>query len=314
MVAALACLIVAIVAAREMLLRSECPRAHHEPFDGVVHRVGEAAVAVRKSEEPRATVVAMHGYTEDMRYFARLYRDPSIELIALTSCAYHVPVTGLALTVPEWARVPDAPHGTIAYDAAVLNQALEYLPRTRNVRVHGHSRGGAVVLEAARMRPDLFAAVEVVLEAPVLPRGRLYAAPLPLLLWFYPFIVMAWRRGPLGRFFVPAFGALDDARKRELLAGLPHSARRIATFVANVEDLIAWMRDADTRLYDNVRRGTILVPNRDRVLDPGAMLASAKSAEPTLGVVRVDTSHFVTLDRPSAIPPLLAPPLPSTTG
>ena len=53
---------------------------------------------------------------------------------------------------------------------ALMLRALEHLPRSPIVRVHGHSRGGAVVLEAASMRPELFKDVEVLLEAPTCQR------------------------------------------------------------------------------------------------------------------------------------------------
>jgi hypothetical protein len=52
-----------------------------------------------------------------------------------------------------------------------------------------------------------------------------------------------------------------------------------------------------------VRRGFVLVPSHDRVLDGAAMHRSATLAGPALEVVRVEgASHFVTLDRPDAIP------------
>ncbi len=297
----------AAVLARRWLLRLESARRHHEPFDGVVYRVGEAAVAERRSIDPRATVIAMHGYVEDMRYFADLYGDPSIQLITLTSCGYHVPVTGGSLLDAAWAKAPAAPFGTIAYDAAVLVQALEHLPRTKAIRVHGHSRGGAVVLEASVARPDLFADVEVVLEAPVLPGARTAIEVGGLLMWLYPFGIALWKRSPLMPVVARGFGRLDDARKRELLAGMPYNPKRVSTFVANVVDLLAWMREREVSAFANVRRGFVLVPSHDRVLDGEAMYRSATLAGPALRVVRVEgVSHFVTLDRPDAIPRIAA--------
>jgi pimeloyl-ACP methyl ester carboxylesterase len=303
MVFVLVLVALAVAAGRAWLLRLESPLMHHEPFDGVVYRVGEAAVAERRVSDPRATVIAMHGYVEDMRYFARAYGDPSIQLITLTSCGYHVPVTGGALDEAAWAKAPAAPFGTIAYDAEVLVQALEHLPRSRAIRVHGHSRGGAVVLEASAARPDLFANVEVVLEAPVLPRARALLDAGGLLLWFYPFGIALWKASPLMPVIARGFGRLDDARKRELLSAMPHTPKRVSTFVVNVVDLLAWMRERDASMYAHIRRGFVLVPSHDRVLDGDAMHRSAMLARPALEVVRVEgSSHFVTLDRPEAIP------------
>jgi pimeloyl-ACP methyl ester carboxylesterase len=294
---------VLVLAARRALLRAEYPQLHHEPFDGALYRVGHAAVAERRVGEPRAAVIAMHGFVEDMRYFTRLYEDPSIQLIVLTSCGYHVAVTDAAFDEAAWAKAPDAPFGTIAYDAAVLVQALEHLPRAKTVRVHGHSRGGAVVLEASMARPDLFADVEVVLEAPVLPQAKPRVEANALALWLYPFVVPLWKRAPFAPQVRPIFGSLDDARKRLLLSGLPHNPKRISTFVTNVSDLQAWMRERDASAFAHVRRGVVLVPSRDSVLDPVSMRESAKRAEPALEVVHVEgASHFITLDRPDAVP------------
>jgi pimeloyl-ACP methyl ester carboxylesterase len=292
---------VLILIGRRSLMRAEYPQLHHEPFEGALYRVGHATVAERRVREPRASVIAMHGFVEDMRYFTRLYGDPSIQLIVLNSCGYHVPVTGAAFDDAAWARAPDAPFGTIAYDAAVLVQALEHLPRAKTIRVHGHSRGGAVVLEASMARPDLFADVEVVLEAPVLPGARPRTEASALVLWLYPFVIPLWKRAP----FAPRaiFGSLDDARKRELLSGLPHNPKHISTFVTNVSDLQSWMRERDASAYAHVRRGVVLVPSLDLVLDPVSMRESAKRAGPALEVVPVEgSSHFITLDRPDAIP------------
>ena len=303
---------ITLVAWRQVLLRQSIPQHHHEPFDGVLYRVGRATVAERRSAQPKDTVVAMHGFLEDMRYFTDLYSDPDVQLIALTSADYHVPVTDPVLVDPPWAHEPDAVPGTIAYDAAVLVQALEHLPKTRDVRVHGHSRGGAVVLEAARTRPDLFRDVGVVLEAPVLPQGKLYAAISPILLWLYPFVIPGWRRDPLARRFARAYGAMTNARKRTLLEGLPHTPKRIGLFITNIEDLLTWMATRDASVYRNVGRGTVLVPAGDRVLDAQAMLASAERGKPELDVVWLDpdVSHFVALDAPERIPAVGSAPVP----
>lgn len=299
----LAVFAVLVLACRWALLRAEYPRRHHEPFDGVLYRVGHATVAERRVSEPRAAVIAIHGFVEDMRYFTRLYDDPSIQLIVLTSCGYHVPVTDAVFEEAAWAKAPDAPFGTIAYDAAVLIQALEHLPRAKTVRVHGHSRGGAVALEASMARPDLFANVEVVLEAPVLPGAKPRTEASGLVLWLYPLVIPLWKRLP----FAPRaiFGSLDDARKRELLSGLPHNPKHISTFVTNVSDLQVWMRTRDKSAFAHVRRGVVLVPSLDLVLDPVSMRESATRAGPALEVVPVEgASHFITLDRPDAIPVL----------
>lgn len=308
-VSVLVSLIAALVAYREWLVRQESPQKHKEPFDGVVYRVGKAAIAERHSEHPTATVIAMHGFVEDMRYFAQHYRDPSVQLIVLTSCDYHVPIDGPVYRDVDWARVPAFPEGSIEYDAAVLVQALEHLPKTSSVRVHGHSRGGAVTLEAARLRPDLFQDVEVILEAPVLPRGRLYEERGAALMWAFAFLIPYWRKDPLSKTFARAYGKLEDPRKRELMAGMPHNPKHVRTFADNVNGITRWMRERDGALYKNVRRGVILIAEFDRVLASEAMRTSAQDAPPNLQVVEVTgSSHFILLDRPEVIPELKRAP------
>ncbi|MCE9668904.1 alpha/beta hydrolase [Myxococcus stipitatus] len=292
--------------ARWWLLRREGPSCPLEPFDGVIHRVGKAVIAERHSEAPRATVICMHGFVASMRYFTHEhYAAPDIQLIQLTSCDYHLPITQPVERPAPWAKVPQAPEGSIAYDAEVLLQALEHLPRTEHIRVHGHSRGGAVVLEAASMRPDLFEKVEVVLEAPVLPQARPYVALGALQLWLLPFVIPLWRREPISRHNRGAWGPLENARKRELITAFPFNPKRVSTMETNVRGIGEWMNGKDTSVFKNLRRGTVLVPTKDRVLDARSMLESARRAEPTLNVVTLEgCSHFVLWDRPDAMPAL----------
>ena len=251
-------------------------------------------------------MIAMHGFLENPCYFTRYYDEPDIELILLTSGDYHVPFTHAEYRQAEWERSPPYLLGTIEYDAAVLVQALEHLPTTRSIRVHGHSRGGAVVLQAAALRPDLFRRVEVVLEAPVLPGGKTRQPAIPGTLWIVPYFFLLWRRHPISPLSRHIYGRLDDARKRSLLEALPFNPRRLVTVTRNMRSLLSWMRTRDVGLYRNVERGVILIADNDHVLRPGAMRNSAKHAEGRLRIVEVgNCSHFILFDRPDALPPLV---------
>lgn len=294
----------AIVLHVRLLYRVGAPR-QIENFDGVIYRVGQAAVAERGCRDPRATVIAMHGYLENPCYFTRYYDDQGIQLIALTSGDYHVPFTGAEYRNSGWEATPRYALGTIEYDAAVLVQALEHLVKTKSIRVHGHSRGGAVVLEAAAMRPDLFRDVEVILEAPILPRGKPSQPVIPGTLWLVPYFFLLWRKRPLSPFNQRLYGRLDDPRKRSVIEALPFNPRRLITAMRNLRSLVAWMKDRDVGMYKNVERGAILIADNDHVLAPDAMRASALKAQGRLRVVDVSNcSHFVLYDHPDAIPPL----------
>lgn len=296
-----------VLAARQWLLNRECEMRPGEPFDGIVYPVGSAAVAERRSDSPKATVICMHGFVENMGYFTEFYKDPAIQLILVNSCGYHVPIVEPEYRQASWATTPAAAEGTIEYDALVLNQALEHLPKTDRIRVHGHSRGGAVALEAASLRPDLFESVEVVLEAPVLPQGKPYRATPEAQLWGMAFLVPLWRRQPISRRNRGAWGPLENERKRKLIEGLPFNPKRVSIMVTNMRSIGQWMETRPVSLFHNLKKGFVLVPEKDRVLDTKAMYASAsQAATAEFKVLHLEgCSHFPLFDCPDAIPPLL---------
>jgi pimeloyl-ACP methyl ester carboxylesterase len=269
-----------------------------EPFDGEVYQVGEATVLERTSKDATVTVICVHGFLENFGYFMPFYSALDIQLIMISSAGYHVP--GPA-TTPGWARPVAGVVGTIEYDAAVLVQALEHLPRTARVRVHGHSRGGAVVLEASMLRPDLFETVEVVLEAPVLPGGKIRNPVSAATLWILPFLIPLWRMQPISKRNQVLWGRLDNADKRRVIRALPFNPRRIHTMLVNLRSLKEWSeRDDATRL--SAVRGMVIVPGDDQVLEPASMAASAERAKARLQIVHgPDSSHFVLYDAPELL-------------
>lgn len=297
--------VVAVMAWRAVLLYRVSPQHHAEPFDGIVFRVGTACVVERASANPRATVICMHGFVEDFRYFTQFYADRDVQLIMIMSADYHVPIIDPQYRNADWIKTPLLSEGTIEYDAMVLTQALEHLPKTSSVRVHGHSRGGAVALEAAAMRPDLFRDVELILEAPVLPGAKPRRPLSPVMYWLFPFLIVQWRRHPISNYNRRQWGRLDDPRKRELIMGLPFNPKRVVTMIRNVKSIAAWQARKNYDLYRNVERGTVLIAEDDQILDPVSMRASAEQAAGRLRNVWLpNCSHFVLWDQPSAIPPL----------
>lgn len=293
----------ALVGVRRWLVRRHVPRRNVDGFQGVVYRVGNAAIAETRDVSPRVTVVCVHGFCMNFRYFTEFYASPDVQLVLLSACHYHVPIADPIYVSADWVRTPTAPEDTIEYDAAVLVQALEHCPRTNNIRVHGHSRGGAVVLEAAAMRPDLFRKVEVILESPALPQARQRLPVSRFSLWFLPFQVPLWQGVSLVVRKVQSLNPAGGSVKRRLLAGMPFNPRDVRTMVANLHDIGQWMKRRDARIYHNVQQGTILISMKDRILYPRSALRSAKQAGPGIKLIKLEKpSHFILLDRPEAIP------------
>lgn len=291
--------------ARNWLLNRPVPQGPQIHMDAEVYRAGEASIIRRRCNDPVCSVIVMHGFLENPLYFTRYYSDPSIELIMLTSAGYHLPLHAPVFQQPPWQAAPAMVTGTIASDAQVLNLALEHLVSTSNVRVHGHSRGAAVTLEAARQRPDLFEPIEVVLEAPVLPQGQPYQPASRIVHWLMPLVHLLWQRKPSSILSSPIWGPMNNAAKRELILALPFNPRRSRVLMTNVENITAWMKSTGPDIYRHVKRGALLVPGKDRVLDNKAMLDSARQAE-NLQIIEVpEGSHFLLLDNPEAIPPLI---------
>ncbi|MCM0613359.1 alpha/beta hydrolase [Marinobacter sediminum] len=281
--------------------------AYSEMFSGRVYRVGHGAVSVRNhSGQAEQTVVGVHGFLENHCYFTQAYEAPTTELILLTCSNYHIPVNGVTPETPDWEVSIKSLAGTIEYDACILNQALSNLPTTRNVRVHGHSRGGAVILEAIKQRPELFEEVELVLEAPVLPQAKLHGLVTTLLepvshgMW--PWLIRLINSAPSSAYGQTFFGKMNP-RKKQLLGKLFSATRDHLTIVRNIEDIMDWMTRTDTSIYNQVRYGTFLIPAVDRILDRNAMLASARHSPTTMRIVETEApSHFITLDSKEWVP------------
>lgn len=282
-------------------------QAYAEMFSGRVYRVGKAAVSVRNhSGEAVHTVIGVHGFLENHCYFTQTYDAPTTELILLTCSNYHIPVSGVTPESPDWEVPIKYPEATIEYDACVLNQALANLPTGQHVRLHGHSRGGAVILEAIRQRPELYEQVEIVLEAPVLPQGQLHplvnALLEPVSHGMWPWVVRLINSTPASPYAQAFFGKMNP-RKKQLLNKLFAATKDHLTIVRNIENIMAWMERTDVAVYQQVRHGTFLIPRIDRILDREAMLLSAESSPNTVRIIETDaSSHFVTLDSKAWVP------------
>lgn len=280
-----------------------------EMFSGRVYRIGKGAVSVRNhSGEPLHTVIAVHGFLENHCYFTQAYDEPTTELILLTCSNYHIPVSGPVYETADWEKPIKYPESTIEYDAAILNQTVANLVSADHLRLHGHSRGGAVILEAMRQRPELYTKAEVVLEAPLLPQGKPHAlvkAVLePVSHGMWPWVVRLINSMPSAGYGQTFFGRMNS-RKKKLLSKMFSATQDHLTIVKNIENVMAWSERNDVELLGRLNRGTILIPKVDHILDRVSMLSSAKHASSGVHVHETDaTSHFITLDSKSWIPSL----------
>ncbi|MBV1869946.1 MAG: alpha/beta hydrolase [Gammaproteobacteria bacterium] len=300
---------VGVHALRQYLMTAEQVPKNHEEFSGKLFKVGQAVVAYRPAKnQATATVIAMPGFLEDHRYFTALYNESDVELLLINSCNYHPPVIPCNPKSCGFFNRLGFQEGSIEYDAAVLNWVAENLVTTNNIRLHGHSRGGAVVLEAIKQQPDLHQASEVVLEAPVLPQAKGYPALELALgtvgLYLLPLTSPIIKRIPAG-LYVPLLYRPINNRKAALLGGMFYNPKNYKTIIDNVQFLSEWMDGNDFSIYKNVHKGTILIGEKDTVLDRRSMLASALKGGDNIRVVETkNTSHFVSLDTPEVVPPI----------
>lgn len=284
-------------------------QTYTEMFSGKVYTVGKGAVSVRNHNgDAKHTVIGVHGFLENHCYFTQSYQDPSTELILLTCSNYHIPVSGPMPEPADWEMPIKYLEATIEYDANILNQALENLPTTDRIRIHAHSRGGAVVLEALRQKPELYEHIELILEAPVLPGGKthpLVSALLePVSHGMWPWIIRLINNTPATSYGQMFFGRMNR-RKKQLLEKLFTATKDHLTIVRNIENIFEWMNTTSTDVYQSVRHGTFLIPKVDRILDRNLMLKSAQHSPNSVRIVETEAmSHFITLDDQKWVPPL----------
>ncbi len=282
---------------------------YSEMFSGRVYRVGKGAVSVRNhSGEAVHTVICVHGFLANHCYFTDTYEAPTTELILLTCSNYHIPVNGVTPEDAPWDTHIKPLEGTVEYDACILNQALVHLPSTRNIRIHGHSRGASVILEAIIRQPELYRHVEVVLEAPALPQGRLHpmvtAILKPIDHGMWPYLIRLINSTHYSIYSKTFFGRMN-ARKKLLLRNVFSATRDPLTIVRNLENIIEWMERRDASVYQYIGKGYILLPGTDHILDQTALVASASQCPARISIVQTrSSSHFIGLDDRSWIPNL----------
>ena len=307
-------LMVFIHIVRSIIMRVKNPPKNHQDFTGDLLQVGKSVVAYQAATHPdinsKRTVVCMHGWLEDHRYFAEVYNSAMDELILINSCDYHMPNTAKVASKVDWQTPNPYPECTIEYDAAVLIMAVKNLATSSNIVLHGHSRGGAVVVEAIKQAPELFAQAQVILEAPMLPEATVARThKLPKMVsrvlskfavYIFPFAMFYLSRKQVPTSITGEGG--DNHNKRILLSGLFFSAKTAGVLVRNFENMLVWPLQNKMDILHGVRAGCILIGEKDTVLSRRLLLKSANKLNDNFKVIQTQkTGHFISLDIPDQV-------------
>jgi len=311
-------LLLALHCYRQYWTKKDLPQIDTCEFTGQLKKVGNTYIGYRAaSNGSQRTVICFPGFLEDVRYFQELYQDDNAELILVNNANYHCPFLGAKdtgdITELAW---PENPYllGTIEHDAFYLGLVLEHLASGSNIVLHGHSRGGAVVLETGRQYPELTNAkarsVSAILEAPVLPQARTAgkgAATLPhgLACYLLP-LLLGWLRNSseerrIKRMMVGPVTPL----KQQLLPNVPNNPRTYATCVTNLRSIVAWQRTTPIDAYNNFSALTVIMGKHDHVLCNHSMLASVEKGQAInqgVSLVKTErTNHFISLEQPEVM-------------
>jgi len=307
---------------RQYWAKRNLPQTDTCEFSGQLMKVEKTYISYRAARNScHRTIICFPGFMEDMRYFQELYKDEAAELILVNNANYHCPFLGAKDTVDvtelAW---PENPHklGTIEHDGFYVGLILERLATGSNIVLHGHSRGGAVVLETGRQYPKLTnsttRSVSAILEAPVLPQARTAgqgsdALPHGLACYFLPLLLGWLRNSSEERRIKRLMTGPVTPLKHQLLLSVPNNPRTYATCVTNLRSIVAWQRTTPIDAYNNFASLTVVMGAHDHVLNNCSMLASTEKGQAiNQGVSLIQTectNHFISLERPEVMQNLI---------
>ena len=315
-------LLLALHCYRQYWAKRNLPQIDTCEFTGQLKKVGNTYIGYRAaSNGSQRTVICFPGFLEDVRYFQELYKDNDAELILVNNANYHCPFLGARDTddIAELAW-PENPYqlGTIEHDAFYLGLVLEHLASGSNIVLHGHSRGGAVVLETGRQYPALThskaRSVSAILEAPVLPQARTAgqgsdAFPHGLACYFLPLLLGWLRNSSEERRIKRLMTGPVTPLKHQLLLSVPNNPRTYATCVTNLRSIVAWQRTTPIDAYNNFASLTVVMGAHDNVLNNCSMLASTENGQAVnkgVSLIKTErTNHFISLERPEVMQNLI---------
>lgn len=293
------------------ILRRQCPNLEPSRLDHQSDKKQDSVDQQHPSNLAVPSIICFPGFMETSQYFTELYADRPVELILINNCDYHNPFPDQPKREIPWLDKIPYDYGSIAYDAALVNLAAKHLVSNERIIVHGHSRGGAVMLEAAKQNPLLFSNIDLILESPLLPQARLprksealiqYGGLFPL-----PAIIHGLNALPYGSQFRNRFSRFSNSRKTELLSIMTENPNDVDIMIRQIESIYHWSSIATYDMYCNARSVMVVMGESDEVLPLGRMERSARYGESVtcnLGIgdvqlVRVEnTDHFPSLESP----------------
>lgn len=307
----LICIALLLHFARQHLANKLWPAPAGEAFEGELIALGQNLVCLPDRSHidsealEKTTLVCFPGFLEDMRYFLEVHKNTPARLIIINNGNYQNPFNQQPTSTPSWFIKPPQPLGTIEHDANCVNQVIEHMCGTEKIFVHGHSRGGAVMLEAGNQQPKRASKIDALLEAAVVPQGRL-AGNLekklkPVGLYLAPFIFVLMRRLPETRRLKLPMMWVTTPIKNQLVASIPFTPKQYSTAVTNNANIIDWHTNSGYEYYQNYQRISLLVGERDGVLWREAMLKSAAHAERVEVIETEGTDHFISLEKPELV-------------
>lgn len=311
-------LLAALHGYREYCARRWLPQIHHADFEGEVMHVGSTYIARRSSRNGSdQSIVCFPGFLEDMRYFQDLYRDSDAELILVNNANYHFPFTAPGTAIdPIHLDWPENPFllGSIEHDAFYLGLILQEMTTGKHIMVHGHSRGGAVILDTGRQYPALAHSgdrpVSAILEAPVLPQATTAgngSKPLQhrLACYLMPIAFSRWRHISEDRILKMPMMQPTTTRKTELCRSLFSVSRDYQTCVRQVQSIVKWQRKTSIEVFDHFPNITVVIGEKDGTLDRKSMKISAESGQSRNNGVSIlettGTNHLISLEKPEIL-------------
>ena len=285
-----------------------------EAFDGDLFEVGETVFAIRRCQGGEdKTIICFPGFTETMTYFIALYKNEHCQLIFVNNALYQCPFDMSGSEKLNWDANPFQA-ATIQYDGFHLAKIIKDYASHDKIFVHGHSRGGAVVLDAGRQFPEITRAdgryITAILEAPVVPKGTA-VAPHPgkvgqvITNYVMPIVFSLYAKISREKLEKMLMMKPTNDLKTNIVMKNFKSPKHYWVYLVNVANIAEWQAEQDHSLYETYHQVVLLQGERDDVLQNESMEASAlvgQSLNKTLRIIKTTgTNHFISLERPELV-------------